>query len=243
MNSLRSAINLINTCEIKDCQLINRFFKGDYKLRPTAPKYNSTWDVDRVLKKLKEWSPPERLDLETLTYKLVMLLALGSAFRVQSLSFIDRDNIKILTGGVEIRISKIVKTSRQGGNQPYAFFPFFEEPDLCVAKFLLFYINATKNLRGNINQLFISLKSPHKQVSSQTISRWLKLVMYKSGLEEKFKAHSTRYASTSKALAKGLDINTIKKAAGWSETSKVFNKFYNRPIFGSEKIFSNIVLS
>ena len=66
-------------------------------------------------------------------------------------------------------------------------------------------------------------------VSSQTISRWLKIVLRKSGITE-FTGHSTRHAATSKALQEGLTIDAIRNAAGWSERSKTFHFFYNRPI-------------
>ena len=54
--------------------------------------------------------------------------------------------------------------------------------------------------------------------------------MTEAGVDQKFKAHSTRHASTSKALQKGLSVDLIKRAAGWSQNSKVFCTFYNRPI-------------
>ena len=54
--------------------------------------------------------------------------------------------------------------------------------------------------------------------------------MQEVGLEREYTAHSTRHASTSRALSKGLDLNVIKHAAGWLEDSKVFDKFYNRPV-------------
>ena len=66
--------------------------------------------------------------------------------------------------------------------------------------------------------------------------------MKESGVEQQYTAHSTRHASTSKALSKGLDLNTIKKAAGWSKSSKIFARFYNRLIEDSET-FPEIVFS
>ena len=209
---------------------------------PTAPKYSATWDVGLVLRNLESWGPTESLNLQRLTFKLVMLLALGSAFRVQSLFSIKLENINVSSRGVEIKIVDIDKTSRQGADQPYAFFPFFQYKTLCIAKTLLHYIDCTKIPRGNFNRLLISYRSPHEEVGTQTISRWLRTVMKESGVEQQYTPHSTRHASTSKALSKGLDLNIIKKAAGWSKSSKVFARFYNRPIEDSET-FPEIVFS
>ena len=66
--------------------------------------------------------------------------------------------------------------------------------------------------------------------------------MKESGVEQQYTAHSTGHASTSKALSKGLDLNIINKAAGWSKSSKVFARFYNRPIKDSET-FPEILFS
>ncbi|XP_031780054.1 uncharacterized protein LOC100677975 [Nasonia vitripennis] len=244
LNTLRSAISLINQHDNSNSSLINRFFKGVYKLRPTAPKYCSTWNVDDVLDMLETWSPLESLNLQNLTLKLVMLLALGSAFRVQSLALIKLNNIKKLPSGIEIRILDLIKTSKPGAAQPYAFFPFFtERTSLCIARTLLYYMQATKDIRGDTQELFISFKRPYKKICSQSISRWLKTVMREAGISEEFTAHSTRHASTSKAVNQGLDISIIKNAATWSEKSKVFSKFYNRPIKGNERNFAETVFS
>ncbi|OXU30413.1 hypothetical protein TSAR_012517, partial [Trichomalopsis sarcophagae] len=244
LNTLRSAISLINQRDNSNSLLINRFFKGVYKLRPNAPKYCSTWNVDDVLDMLETWSPLESLDLQNLTLKLVMLLALGSAFRVQSLALIKLNNIKKLSSGIEIRILDLIKTSKPGAAQPYAFFPFFaEKTSLCIARTLIYYLQATKDIRGDTQELLISFKRPYKKICSQSISRWLKTVMRKAGIAEEFTAHSTRHASTSKAVNQGLDISTIKSAATWSEKSKVFSKFHNRPIKGNERNFAETVFS
>ncbi|KAL4720573.1 hypothetical protein ACJJTC_012328 [Scirpophaga incertulas] len=42
--------------------------------------------------------------------------------------------------------------------------------------------------------------------------------------------HSTRHASTSRAARLGINIDTIRATAGWTGTSTVFAKFYNRSV-------------
>ncbi|XP_058799080.1 uncharacterized protein LOC131668714 [Phymastichus coffea] len=234
LNSLRSAIALINQENNSDSPLLNRFFRGVFRTRPTAPKYCCTWDVEVVLNMLETWNPLSALSLQNLTFKLVLLLALGSAFRVQSIALIKIKNIRFLSNGVEIRISDLIKTSRPGSKDPIVFFPYFPHREtLCIARTLIFYIEKTRDLRGNTDELFISFIKPFKKVTSQTISRWIRTVMRQAGIDEFFTAHSTRHASTSRALREGLDIGTIRNAASWSENSKVFARFYNRPIVKS----------
>ena len=91
--------------------------------------------------------------------------------------------------------------------------------------------------------MLISFKKSHKQVGTQTISSWLKLVMRQARIDNTFTAHSTRHPATSKASSKGLDINLIKKTAGWSINCIVFAKFYNRAIQTLDNDFVESVFS
>lgn len=93
INSYRSALSLISITDIGNNNLLNRFFKGLYRLRPQLPKYNITWDPTLVLTYLSKRYPNEKLSLEQLTCKSVTLLALVTAQRVQTLSKITIDNI------------------------------------------------------------------------------------------------------------------------------------------------------
>ncbi|KAJ8909800.1 hypothetical protein NQ315_015320 [Exocentrus adspersus] len=54
-------------------------------------------------------------------------------------------------------------------------------------------------------------------------------MLSESGIDTgQFKPHSTRHAATSAAFRKGISMDIICKAAGWSQTS-TFARFYNRP--------------
>lgn len=67
--------------------------------------------------------------------------------------------------------------------------------------------------------------------------------MKEAGINEAYKAHSTRHASSSKASVSGIDLKIIKSAAGWSDRSNTFFKFYKRPIENFEGVFAKTVLS
>ena len=63
------------------------------------------------------------------------------------------------------------------------------------------YLNKTHNIRGENKCFFISYVKPFKPVTSSTISRWIRSVMACAGINcDKYKAHSVRSASSSKAL-------------------------------------------
>lgn len=223
---------------------MKRFFKGIFKLRPARPKYVRTWNVDTVLDFMAKLFPLENLTFQQLSEKLIMLLALTTAHRVQTFSLIKLGNIYFTSNSVEISISELIKTSAPGRHQPLLVLPFFKEkPELCAANTLQFYITFTKTLRET-QTLFLALKKPHRAVTSQTLSRWIKNTLQKSGIDvSTFTAHSTRHASTSAAFSRGVNLDQIRQTAGWTKKSQIFARFYNRPITTDSHRFAYSVLT
>lgn len=102
---------------------MKRFFKGVFSLRPSLAKYNVTWDSEVLLKFIRVL--PEELNLENLTLKLASLLVLATGQRVQTLANIEINNIKKVSDGLVIKVSKRVKTSGPNKLQPPIFLHFF----------------------------------------------------------------------------------------------------------------------
>ena len=103
------------------------------------------------------------------------------------------------------------------------------------------YLDRTSALRGGAQQLFVSYSKLFKPVSRDTISRWVKTVMEKSGIDANlFKPHSTRAAATSKAFLKSVPLEHILSVAGWS-LSDMFAKFYKKPVVTTDS-FSTVLL-
>lgn len=232
LNSCRSALSLLLGDHLGQDERIKRFFKGVFRIRPPVPRYNETWDTSIVLNYLATVYPYENISLEKLSKKLITLLALVTAHRVQTMSKITIDNITFRTERIIIKIVDLIKTSRSGSCQPLLTLPYFlERPDICPAKCLEAYISLTNQLRKDTKHLFISLRSPFAAVTPQTLSRWIKDTLRCSGVDvEQFGAHSVRHAATSAAHRAGVSIDTIKRTAGWTGTSNTFFKFYNRPL-------------
>ena len=179
------------------------------------------------------------MNLKELTLKSVILLALATAQRNQIISKIKVNNIRCTDSEMEIYIKELTKTSRPGVKQPCLILPkFTQDPKICVYSTIKHYMERTKELRTENSYLFISYVNPHVSVGTQTLARWIKTVLEKAGIDiSMFKAHSTRHASTSAALAKGVDLETINKSVGWSEKSSVFAKFYNRSIVKKDNVY------
>lgn len=245
INSHRSALSLLigNNLALDEC--VKRLLKGIFKLRPSLPKYSSTWDPQIVLNHISEWVPHSQLNLEKLTKKLVALLSLCTAHRVQTFSLIKISNVKINSNGIEIVITDIIKTSGIGRDQPILYLPYFlENPSICPATTLVDYMSVTKALRpADTDHLLITVKRPYRNATAQTISRWIKQTLCASGIDVSvYGAHSARHAATSTARAAGLSLDLIRKTAGWTASSQAFAKFYNRPVVEKSNFAESVCL-
>lgn len=245
LNTHRSALSLLLGSNIGSDDSIKRLLKGVFKLRPCLPKYTSTWDPQIVLNEISNWFPNKELSLEKITKKLAILLALCTAHRVQTISLIRTKNINITNDGIKIVITDIIKTSAPGRDQPVLFLPYFKDkPNICPATALEDYLVMTKTNRSkNIQNLFVTFRRPYKTASTQSISRWIKDVLQSSGVDVAvFGAHSTRHAATSAARANGVPIDVIRKKAGWTNSSQIFAKFYNRPLLTNDNFARSTLL-
>lgn len=243
LNSYRAALSQIFGPNFSEDFRIKRFFKGLSCLRPPLPKYQKTWDPSVVLNYVRKLSG-SNLGLENLTYKTAILLALTTGQRVQTLASINIQDIETFSNRIEIPIKKRLKTSNINRVQPTLVLPFYvHDVNICPGKTLLLYVERTKDIRGTTNNLFVTFKKPHKPATTQTISRWLKVILNRSGIDTNmFGAHSTRHASTSAASRKGVSYDSIRAAAGWTEKSKTFAVFYKKPIIKEGLSFANAVL-
>lgn len=245
INTYRSSLALILNFSQHDGNTIKRFLKGVYNKRPSTPKYSTTWDPNPILLYLEKIYPLHVFTIKDITLKLVTLLALTSASRVQTISKIFLQNIMFKRDKIEIKISEKIKTSGPNKAQPFLIFPYFsEKPELCVARTLEYYLSITKPFRKNDEgYLILTHKKPYHPASTETISRWIKEVLQKSGIDTSmFTSHSVRHASTSAAYRAGLNIDIIKNTAGWTKSSSVFAIFYNRPLITSNLDFANSVI-
>ncbi|KAJ8910049.1 hypothetical protein NQ315_000452 [Exocentrus adspersus] len=233
LNSFRSALAIILSPDL-----------GVANLRPSLPKYEAVWDPDRVLMYLGSLYPNSSISLELLTYKLVTLLALLTAHRVQTLTLIEIENIVRGQSGVEIKIPAKIKTSSRSKPQPMLVLPCYNDnPAICPVNTLYSYLDRTKKLRPPAcKRLLLTFKKPIHEASTQSVSRWIKCTLFRSGVDTSlFSAHSTRHAATSMAKRKGVNLDTIRRTAGWSEHSNVFARFYDRPIVNKYAFANSIV--
>ena len=245
LNTARSALstvlNLIDGRKFGEHPLVCRYLKGVYELKPALPRYSEVWKVSTVLDHLKTYKFANELTLKELTIKLTMLLCLLTAQRCQTIHQFDLNYIQALDDKYRITVMQKVKQSKPGRHlEPMELLEYVEDRKLCVVTHLRQYLGRTSQLRGQYGQLLLSYVKPHKPVSKETISRWVKFVLQEAGIDvSKYAAHSSRAASTSHAARQGLNLQEIMKAAGWT-CATTFERFYNKQT-NSEPNFGNFI--
>ncbi|XP_076050262.1 uncharacterized protein LOC143030903 [Oratosquilla oratoria] len=232
----------------KACENLASWKPGTSKqYRSHINRYKDTWDVKPVLTKLKQLEPLQSLPLKELTLKLVMLMALTQAARVQTLHLLVLKNISIKEEAISVWLGDNIKQCRPGFNiQSVKFFPYTKDESLCVCRTLRTYLEKTEHLRDETGKkdgrLLISFIKPHKPVSRDTIARWIKHVLTISGIDStKYTASSVRSAAASQARSMSVPIRHIMSKAGWSRES-TFAKHYNKEIVQEGDPFQDAVL-
>lgn len=128
----------------------------------------------------------------------------------------------------------LIKQSSPGFQPETISLKSYDNKNLCIVNVLKHYLKRTEKLRQG-KELLISTTKPFKAISKSTVTRWIKLTMSNTGIDESFGAHSTRAASTSKASLHGIPLQAIIKTADWTN-AKTFETFYKKPISVSKSI-------
>ena len=238
INTARSAISAITLLKdnttVGHHPVVSRFMKGIFRSKPPKPRYETTWDVEPVLRYLSSLGTPSTMNLKTLSMKLVMLVALVTAQRGQSLHVLDINFMKQDESMFEFLLPEHVKQSRPGYTPPTVILSAFpSDKTLCVFSHMKTYIDCTSTLEGKETKLFISYIKPHHRyrVSRDTISRWIRETMTNAGVD------------TSIFKPQYLDQQQhqdILGRAGWS-SSRTFDKFFNKPAYNKDS-FATAVL-
>ena len=209
--------------------LIKSILNGCYNLNPPKPKYNSSWDPNVAITFITSLGDNRLLRLTTLSRKTVVLLALASLLRVSELTAINLQSIAFSNNGLNFSLLKPRKAQHSGPLQSF-FIPSLQDPGSCPVEAVRSYIDVTAPYRNNSNNtnLFVSCIKPHRVVTSNTVSGWIRSLLTDAGIDTTiFSAHSTRGAAASKAFNVGMSMDAILKAGHWARES-TFSKFYKR---------------
>lgn len=237
INTYRSALSStlcnINNVAVGSHPLVTRLLKGVYNLRTPSPRYFSTWDVTKVTGYLKTLFPLVQLSLKSLTLKTVMLCALSSALREQTLCALDIKFLNKSGNSLSFSVSERLKTSKPGkSTRKVEFISLPEDNSLYPVAKLTEYMSRTEGLRrcasSEETPLFISFIKPHKAVSTATVARWIKSVLSAAGIDTSvFKPHSVPGASVTHKYVQGVPVVDILRMADWSN-EHTFRKYFLR---------------
>ncbi|KAK3084586.1 hypothetical protein FSP39_015964 [Pinctada imbricata] len=206
--------------------------KGIYNKIPPKPKYQQIWDLDKVLSYLNSLETNDKLHIKVLSKKLAFLLAVVSPKRVSEISRLNTEFMKYSDTGVIFELPGLSKTQSSSKPKQVKYDAYPENPQLCVVSCIKTYCARTESKRDNSNRgyLLIMNRKPYASISAQTVSHWIRDIMGLAGIDtSKFKAHSARAASTSKASNAGVPIEEILSMADWSSQS-IFVKFYRKVV-------------
>ena len=98
-----------------------RFLRGVYNLRPPVPRYVDTWDVGKLLHKLRRLSPASNLSLKHLNLKTVTLVAILLAVRTQTLVALDLKNMTVKASKYCFTVGKATLKQSGPGNTTHQF--------------------------------------------------------------------------------------------------------------------------
>ncbi len=219
-------------------RMVSAFMRGARRLRPVRPTAVPSWDLSVVLEGLvtAPFEPLESASDRILTLKVVFLLALTSLKRVGDLQAfsVSETCMDFAPGLVKVTlrprpgyIPKVLSTSFRSQVVTLHSFhppPFASSEDerlhlLCPVRALKLYVDRSKVWRKS-PQLLICFGAGRRGLatSKQNLPSPLRL-----------RAHSTRGVASSQALFRGVPLEDICVAAGWS-SPHTFVRFYNLDI-------------
>ena len=162
-SALASVIVLQGNQSFGNHPLASQFLKGTFTTRPALPKYKEVWDKNTVLEHLKKLHPA------------VMLMAILSGQRCQTIHALTTRDMKVSDSKVMFIVNELLKTTKPGKEcTKVEFLSFHEDPRLCVVRYLSEYLKRTKDMRHGHQKLLIIYQKPHRPVSKDTVSGWLK---------------------------------------------------------------------
>lgn len=248
INVYRSALsayhNQIEGTPVGQLKEVCTLMAGIDNLRPPTPKYSVIWEVDSVLKCIKNWGEEDdKLSNKDLSLKTAMLLALAKIKRCSDLQILDTRYMALGEDKVVFRLAEKPKNFRTKGTIPPPIEYKSIGGSLCPVRTIKSYVVRTTPWRekNKATRFFLSYINPHEPITSSSLGRWLKTVLAKAGVNvSKFTAHSTRSASSAKAKAMGASVSEIMSCGNWKNTS-TWETFYNKPI--EQGVTSDLILN
>ncbi len=211
-----------------ESHVLSLFMRGVAQMEPVRAKARGIWDPSVVLQLFESWPANWELSLLQLSQKCVILVALATAQRVQTLRCLDLRNVTITDSAFAFMIDTRLKQTAGDRETPLIYLPRIKDSKVCVWACLVAYILRTRKVRKH-SSLFLISKPPYTPATGATLSRWIRCILQDAGINSVlYKAHSTRSAAASKAR-KFVPLDKVLAAADWKGAT-VFEKYYCRTV-------------
>ena len=146
INTAKSALSPLGNMNERDTELLRHCMRGAFNNRPPpplfTPKYKFIWDVF-VLEYLESKGHNESMSLKEITLKLVMLLALTSGQRAQTLATLSKKGMIHSDSGVGFVLTGLLKTTSPKNANVQINLPLYTKHELCVVRCLQEYLKRT----------------------------------------------------------------------------------------------------
>ncbi|KAG1224241.1 hypothetical protein G6F35_004141 [Rhizopus arrhizus] len=246
LNTLRSSIASVfkyihaDKPPIASNQRIQEFFAAKRRKTFNIPSVQQleAWDTDLLVTFIRrKWRNNETLSLEDLQQKTIGLLCLATMARPRSdLGRLQYQDVILKYGENESLLSAVLhfRQAKETQVKTITLGPI-EDISVCPVRALETFLKKTTGIRISLPQdhtLFLAYIMEVSKVTSirpSTLANWVKQLMRQAGVDPNYKAHSIRSASSTKAVARGNTIQSVKKHANWSLNTNTFESFYYKP--------------
>ena len=216
--------------------------KGVFNNRPPKRKFGYVWDVKILFDYFQRIGDNSTLSDEQLTYKLLILLLLLGGQRINTIFWFHIDELIINDISATFAPSHVLKHSRDHRRQDIFEYRSYPDKTLCAIDCLQTYIKRRQGRAPeDMKKLFITIKKPYKEASTDTLRRWVKTLFNITGIFD-FSPHSCRSAASSKASVIGVNIDNILKKGCWSNI-RTFHNYYEKEIldYAMEEPFNKLL--
>lgn len=242
-SAISTTLKQISTADFSNESILTDVVRSFELERPRIRSQFPKWDLSVVLSSLLDspFEPLEACGFKELTWKTVFLLALASGRRRSELHALSFSDVQFSEHSVSLSTFPGFLAKNQLPSVPSSpiDIPALEGEDsnplLCPVRAIRIYLDRVRSRRNSRRRLFIShLESYEKEISSDTISRWIvqtiKFAYQAVGLAlTSVNAHEVRALASSWAWFNKIPLQEVVKASFWSSENS-FIRFYLRDI-------------
>ena len=233
-------------------RLIDSFFRD----RPVTARCLPPWDLRVVLHTLTQapFEPMALAPLKWVTFKTCFLVTLASGKRRSEVHALLHSRLRTDDNWSKVIIepsNRFIAKNQLARDGTAVLQPIVipslsatlgrdlnEDRSLCPVRALRYYLDRTKDLRGNRELLFISHRHGHKtEIHKNTISSWL-VQTIRHCLQHctdeaatlcRVKSHDIRALAASWAFKSGVALDDVMKACSW-KAHNTFTSFYLKDV-------------